>query len=249
MGALRANVITEHVANKWNSVIRKRHALSLWCKSRFSYFEYSIKMRRDLWAVLTFVMGLTTATTPAILRGVSGAADRMTRHDIGWTGQSGRLELDDLTYAALEYRWSPGAANQERLRAAHSLLLTRIEDWTMGPFGAFIEMSPERIALLEDIASHALKAESLFARLNEPVVADNLFTLLARIDPLMQQMAGQALASDIREKAVSGDTLLHLQRIYQRMTLALFAASVLFAWLVVLRKGITVTQSSAHHSL
>jgi hypothetical protein len=186
---------------------------------------------------LALLMALGAAMTPAILRGASGAVDRVMRPDIAWTGQTGRLELHDFAYAALAYRWSPGAANHERLRTTHGLLLSRIEDWTTGAFGAFVETSPERIALLEKIVLHTLKAENLFARLNEPIIADRLFKLIGEIEPLLDQMAEQAFARGVRDRAVSGERLLLLQNVHQGVTTALMISGLLLAWLLA-RKGL-----------
>jgi hypothetical protein len=187
---------------------------------------------------LTLFMGLATMTS-AMMHSVSSAPDRTARQDIIRISQAARLELQDLAYAAMEYRWSPATANHEHLQTAHGILLSRIEDWTKGAFGAFVETSPERIALLEAIVQHALKAESLFPRLSDPAIADALFKLVGEIEPLMAQMADQAFANDISDRVTSTKRLQLLQRLQQGLTIALFVSGLLLACLLALRKGLT----------
>jgi diguanylate cyclase (GGDEF)-like protein len=191
-------------------------------------------LRFPLMALIA-LLGLSAVSMPYVIRGMDEAVENTIRHDIAWTGQRGRDELNDLMRAIIEFGRTSGAEAHQAAETAADIFASRLTTWRSGRFGDFALASPERCAALEALAEKATEIDTLIAAIDAEPSRRRLVVLLGEMEPLVVRIAADAYIHHVQTISDNREALKWFQRIQLVLAVSLLISSALLVSLLTLQ--------------
>lgn len=203
-----------------------------------SLVEFARRMKAVRWlnallAVLVPFFAVATVAMPTLLVRSQQAVERVTRHDIAWTGARGQEELQHLAIQALRFALFGDGQRREEVDLYYQILLGRLETWRSGAFAQFTDESPERSRTMLRLLTVVTAMEAPISRLGEPGEVRKLDVLLDEADRLMNALSGEAFTFSTEALLLNRRTLTEMQTTQQWLLMGLLGSGMLLVALMV----------------
>jgi diguanylate cyclase (GGDEF)-like protein len=177
------------------------------------------------------------------------AVNRSMRYDIAMNGLNGKLDAVNALERAARFAASGTEEDATSARLFYNILLSRIDTWSAGAFGAFVAASSERVALLERVRGQVTGLAPLYAQIEDPgALAEIRRTLTDAVEGL-NRIGGQAMMSNLTEAAEIRETLRERQRFQNALVMALIGfGAVLLAMTSFQARGLRLAREAAERS-
>ncbi len=183
---------------------------------------------------LFMLLGLAALSVPLIMRGVDEAVARTLRHEIAWTAQHGRNELNEAfrRIAALDAEAMPAGLENAKLdtaRLAGDIFFSRMATWSSGRLAAFIAETNVRSARFRTVIDRLPALDAALEDIARPEARRAALALLAEIEPTITGIAAETYIRYHRNLAESGEQL----RFYHRVQVTFVASLILCSLLLI----------------
>lgn len=142
-----------------------------------------------------------------------GAVDKSMRYDIAMSGLNGRVDAVTARQRISQYAATGRVSDAEEAWLFYNILASRIETWSSGAFGAFVSVSPQRKAMLDELSRDVASIESDYAALPDRAALARIDAVLEKAVGVIDRIGGEALMDNLVEAAEIRATLLERQRL------------------------------------
>lgn len=174
----------------------------------------------------------------SVFEAAQEAVDRSMRRDMSWIGSNGRIEAAHLEkYVA---RYAALGAEEDRRNAIlyYSILLSRLDTWDSGVFGAFIDETDKRSVSFRTLRNNIEALEPKFARLEDASASQTILHVLSQASVDLERIGAKAHTYSILESEEIRAEMLDQLSIQRWLILALIAGGTLLL-------GITMSQNKS----
>jgi diguanylate cyclase (GGDEF)-like protein len=177
------------------------------------------------------------------------AVNRSMRYDIAMNGLNGKLDAVNALERAARYAASGDQVDAASARLFYNILLSRIDTWSAGGFGAFVASSPERVALLERVRKQVTGLSPLYAHIEDPGALDEIRRTMREAVSGLTLIGGQAMMSNLTEAAEIRKTLRERQQFQNALVMVLIVfGAVLLAMMSFQARRLRLARESAERS-
>ncbi|WP_172838571.1 bifunctional diguanylate cyclase/phosphodiesterase [Stappia sp. ES.058] len=177
------------------------------------------------------------------------AVNRSMRYDIAMSGLNGKLDAVNALERAARYAASGSAEDARGARLFYNILLSRVDTWSAGAFGAFVEASPERIALLQRVRVDVDRLGPLYARIEDREALDEIRLVLSDAAQALMHLGGQAMTANLEEAAEIRKTLRERQEFQNALVMVLIVfGAVLLAMMSFQARRLRLAREFAERS-
>ncbi len=195
-------------------------------------------------AVIMLALALGLSAMPSLIRSTEETMDRATRNDIAWIGVHGREEFNEFLRRVIAQAVDPSPVRQAEVELSYEILLSRLETWRTGAFGALIRALPGRTEALDEITVEIRSLGRAVEALASAADARKLVARLEVIEPAMDRLSRDAFTAASGELEAHKRKLRDLQLVQMMLIIGLLFSGCLMGGLL-LRQNILLTRANA----